>query len=119
MGFVVSTWMKSHIHNFRDRYRANIARAFREQYLNPILSERPAIVVLYSPDAPRTLHGHAVMTDGVLAWSYVAYDLRREGYCRQLITALLGDYPKSIPTHSAWPFDSNRYIFQKYERRAA
>lgn len=119
MGFVFSTWMNSHVFAQPDRERARVRRSFRSTYVDPILREKPSVIVLYSPDAPRTLHGHAVMTREALAWIYVAFDLRREGYARQLVTALLGGYPETIQTHTAWPFASARYQFRKYERGRA
>lgn len=118
MGFVFSTWMNGHVFHFPDRERARVRRMFRATYVDPILAERPRVVVLHSPDTPRALHGHAVLTrEGILAWVYVARPLRREGYGRQLVTALLGDYPARIPIHVAWPFPSSRYTFVKFERR--
>ncbi len=116
--FVCSTWVNGYAHSIRDRARRAAAVAFRCSYVDPILSEAPRIVVLCSPDNPRSLHGHAIATrEGVLAWAYVTRDLRRNGYARALIGAAMGSYGDKIPMHFRWPFESERFIFTKYERR--
>ncbi len=116
MAFVTCTWVNSYGGMIRGSARKQAKVAFRRSYVEPILREGPRIVVLCSPENPRALHGHAVATSGVLGWVYVPLDLRRSGYGRQLITEALGWYPDRITTHSLWPFESDRFIFRKYER---
>lgn len=118
MGFVYSTWVNSHVYSQPDRDRARVRKFFRYSYVLPLLGTLPRILVLASPDRPNTLHGHVVARGGVLCWAYVAFPLRRAGYGRQLITAVLGEYPDTIPVHTMWPFESTRFQFKKWERVA-
>ncbi len=115
MAFVWTTWINSYSFTIRDRSRRCAAAAMRKSYVDPILRLSPRLMVLCSPDNPRALHGHAVATKEALAWVYVTKDLREQGYGRQLIEGVLGEYPACIQVHWKWPFESGRYTFLKFE----
>lgn len=117
--FVMSTWTDSYRYGLRDRERGAGMPRFRRFYVEPILRQSPRVVVLCSPGEPRALHGHAVATPSGLAWVYVTKDLRGHGYGRQLIDAVLGTYPDEVPVHFRWPWPSTRFVFRKFDRRAA
>lgn len=115
MPFVLATWVRSYAFG----KRGGAASTFRHSYVDPIMKSAPSIVVLCSPGNTNTLHGYAVATGSGLAWVYVAKDLWRLGYARQLIEAALGGYPEHVTVHHAWPWPTRRFQFRKFERTRA
>ncbi len=117
MGFVYSTWVNSHVYSQPDRERSAVRARFKATYVDPILSCGPRIVVLCSPDAPTTLHGHCILgSRDDVHWVYVAFPLRGHGYGKFLLTHAIGGYPAIITVTSRWPWASERFQFRKYER---
>lgn len=118
MPYVLATWVRSYAMGQSSARRQQAILDFRRRYVDAIMAQDPHIVVLCSPSSHSTLHGYAVVLHGGLAWAYVAKPLRREGYARQVITSALRYYPESIRTHSRWPWESERYRFEKLQRAA-
>ncbi len=118
MPYVYSTWVRSYASGVSSDRRQQAVVRFRDGYVDLVMNSDPHIVLLCSPESRNTLHGYAVAVDGALAWVYVARDLRRLGLARRAITAALRGYPETIRVHCAWPWDSERFVFEKLKEAA-
>ncbi len=116
--YVLATWVRSYASSRPRAQQSGAAARFRREYVDPVMYLDPHIIVLCSPESHRTLHGHVVALGDALCWLYVARDLRRQGYARELCMAALGGYPESVPVHRPWPFETKRFTFRKLEKAA-
>ena len=115
--YVAMTWMKSWANDMGSGSRRRKAEdKFLADEIHPTLDAQPTIWVLCSRSSPRTLHGYAVVQNGVLCWVYVARALRGMGLARRGIEAALGGYPDDIRVRHKWPWPSRRF---RHAQRAA
>lgn len=98
-GSVCSTWARG------QRLGIRTGPAFR--LVNRILDTARVVVLASGP----TVHAWACGDEGMLHYAYVPPELRERGMARELVTALLGDYPERVRVTHPWPFTSDRYQF--------
>jgi hypothetical protein len=118
MPYVLSTWVRSYGSGIPSARRQQAVADYRRRYVDRIMASDPHIVLLCSPESRNTLHGYAVAVGDALAWCYVAKDLRGLGLAKRAITGALRGYPEKIPVHCVWPWQSERFVFEKLKEAA-
>lgn len=112
--YLYTTWQRSY---------ANLSRINRRVYdeHHPRLIERliarSQTLLLCSPEVESTILAWACAEPPVLHYAYVPKELRRQGFARELITRLMGEYPDRIECTHRWPFhttEGRRFAFVPY-----
>ncbi len=104
--FVVPTWAES-------ARGYGMRKSERFDLVDRLLDGGSVGVVVLATDE-RTVHAWAAGEIGVLHYVYVAPELRGNGFARQAITEVLGDYPEHINVTHPWPRASSRFRYRPH-----